>query len=175
MEAGQVDLVLGYVGKPPAGFSYAPLMEDGICALVHEDHPLVDQEIAVEDLEQYSVIRHSSWMGSPHFIRDYLESLSANIRVVAKTPNLPIGLQLVKDTCHLLITMEKAARSNTYVQNMKMKTLPVKLPRVKYYAVWPEYWEHNRAHRWFREFIINRFRLKLKEIDRHNAVINDRT
>ncbi|WP_419534870.1 LysR family transcriptional regulator [Endozoicomonas sp.] len=173
LEAGQVDLVLGYVGKPPAGFSYVPLMEDSICALVHEDHPLVDQEITIEDLEHYSVIRHSSWMGSPHFIRDYLEGLSENIRVVAKTPNLPIGLQLVKDTSHILITMEKAARSNTYVQNMKMKTLPGKPPRVKYYVVWPEYWEHNRAHRWFREFIINRFRLKLKEMDRQNALIND--
>ena len=91
--------------------------------------------------------------------------------MVAKTPNLPIGLQLVKDTCHILITMERAARYNTYVQDMTMKTLPGK-PRVSYYVVWPEYWEHNRAHRWFREFIINRFRLKLKEMERQEAIIN---
>lgn len=173
LEAGQVDLVLGYVGKPPAGFSYAPLMEDTICALVNEAHPIGEDAISVEDLEHYSVIRHSSWMGSPHFIRDYLEGLSENIRVAAKTPNLPIGLQLVKDTNHILVTMEKAAQSNIYVQNMSMKALPGTPPKVKYYVVWPEYWEHNRAHRWFREFIINRFRLKLKEMDRQNALMND--
>lgn len=173
LEAGQVDLVLGYVGEPPVGFSYVPLMTDCICALVHEDHPLVDYDITIEDLENFSVIRHASWMGSPHFIRDYLEGLSQNIRVVAKTPNLPIGLQLVKDTQHILVTTEQAARSNTYVQNMQLKSLPGKLPDINYHVVWPEYWEHNRAHRWFREFIINRFRLKLKEMDRQDALSQD--
>ena len=173
LEAGQVDLVMAYVGKPPAGFSYVPLMEDTVCALVPENHPIGDEPITVEDLEKYAVFRHSSWLGSPHFLRDYLDGLSSKIRVAAKAPSLPIGLKLVEDTDHILITMEKVAQANNYVQNMRMKPLPGKLPKVKYYIVWPEYWEHNRAHRWFREFIINRFRQRLKENNRRNEILSE--
>ncbi len=170
LAAGQVDLVLGYVDKPPAGFSYEPLLDDAVCALVSEDHPLAESTITTADLEQYSVIRHSSWLGSPNFMRDYLQGLSENIRVVAKTPNLPIGLQLLKDTQHILISTENAAKANTYVQDMKVKALPGNPPTMEYYVVWPEYWEHNRAHRWFREFIINRLRLRLKELEREYII-----
>lgn len=173
LEAGEVDLVLGSVGTPPVGFSYEPLMEDRICALVPVDHPLADDgdsALTVADLERYSVIRHSSWMGSPHFIRDYLEGLSEHIRMVARAPNLPIALQLLKDTQHILITTEQAAKANIYVDNMQIKALPDSPPSVTYYALWPEYWEYNRAHRWFREFIINRLRQHLKEMARQQAI-----
>ncbi|WP_299731424.1 LysR family transcriptional regulator [uncultured Endozoicomonas sp.] len=173
LEAGQVDLVMAYVGKPPAGFSYVPLMEDTLCALISEDHPIGDNNITVEDLEKYAVVRHSSWLGSPHFMRDYLDGLSRNIRVAAKAPSFPVALQLVNDSNRILLTMEKVAEANTYVKNMRMKPLPGKLPKVQYYIVWPEYWEHNRAHRWFREFIINRFRQQLKENDRRNEVLSE--
>ena len=175
LEAGEVDLVLGSVGAPAVGFSYVSMMEDRLCALISADHPLAapDNEgnaITVADLEYYSVIRHSSWMGSPHFIRDYLEGLSDHIRVVARAPNLPIGLQLLRDTQHILITTEQAAKANIYVENMLVKALPDDPPTVTYHAVWPEYWEHNRAHRWFREFIINRLHQHLKEVARQEAV-----
>ncbi|WP_067515088.1 LysR family transcriptional regulator [Endozoicomonas ascidiicola] len=173
LEAGQVDLVMAYVGKPPAGFSYVPLMEDTLCALISEDHPISDNDITVEDLEKYAVVRHSSWLGSPHFMRDYLDGLSRNIRVAAKAPSFPVALQLVNDSNRILLTMEKVAEANTYVKNMRMKPLPGKLPKVQYYIVWPEYWEHNRAHRWFREFIINRFRQQLKEAERRSQILTE--
>ena len=53
LETGQVDLVLGYVNKPPAGFHYEPLLNDSVCALISEDHPLAQSNITVADLEQY--------------------------------------------------------------------------------------------------------------------------
>ena len=140
LEAGKVDLVMAYVGKPPAGFSYEPLMTDTVCALLPEDHPIGDRKITIADLERYPLIRHASWLGSQSFLRNYLVGLSENIRVAAKAPSLPIALNLVQDTHHILITMEKVARSNTYVKNMTMKALPGDLPQVDYYIVWPEYW-----------------------------------
>ena len=162
LEAGEVDLVLGYVGTPPAGFSSEVLTTDSICALVHEDHPCADRELTMEDLEKYPVVRHSAWLGSPHFIRDHLDSLSDDIRIAAKTPNLPISLQMVKGTENILVTMKRSAEFNIYDRSMKIKELPGNpSPEVQYNIVWPEYWEHNRAHRWFREFIISRLRIKL--------------
>ena len=178
LEAGEIDLVLGGVGIPPAGFSYQPLMDDRICALVSADHPLVDDDdsaITVADLERYPVIRHSSCIGSPHFIRDYLAGLSEHIRVVARAPNLPIALQLLKDTQYILITTEQAAKANIYVDNMQIKALPDSPPAVTYHAVWPEYREYNRAHRWFREFIINRLHQHLKEMARQQAIGEERS
>ena len=148
-------------------------MDDRICALVSADHPLVDDDdsaITVADLERYPVIRHSSCIGSPHFIRDYLAGLSEHIRVVARAPNLPIALQLLKDTQYILITTEQAAKANIYVDNMRIKALPDSPPAVTYHAVWPEYREYNRAHRWFREFIINRLHQHLKEMARQQAI-----
>ena len=165
LEAGEVDLVLGYVGKPPAGFSSEVLTTDSICALVHEDHPCAHRELTIEDLEKYPVVRHSAWLGSPHFIRDHLDDLSDDIRIAAKTPNLPISLQMVKGTENILVTMKRAAQFNIYDKSMKIKELPgTPAEEVLYNIVWPEYWEHNRAHRWFREFIISRMRIKLEHL-----------
>ena len=165
LEAGEVDLVLGYVSKPPAGFSSEILTTDSICALVHEDHPCAGRDLTMADLEKYPVVRHAAWLGSCHFIRDHLDNLSDKIRVAAKTPNLPISLQMVKGTDSILVTMKRAAQFNIYDSSMKVKALPgTPAPEVQYNIVWPEYWEHNRAHRWFREFIINRMRIKMDHI-----------
>ncbi|OED50467.1 hypothetical protein ACH42_01150 [Endozoicomonas sp. (ex Bugula neritina AB1)] len=172
LEAGEVDLVLGYVGKPPASFSSELLTTDTICALVHEDHPCAGRDLTVEDLETYPVVRHSAWLGSPHFIRDHLDSLSDNIRIAAKTPSLPISLQMVKNTDKILITMKRAAQFNIYDDSMKIKELPgTSTPEFQYNIVWPEYWEHNRAHRWFREFIISRIRIKLDDFQPEMALV----
>ena len=165
MEAGEIDLVLGYVGQPEAGFCSEMLASDSICALVDENHPCAGRPLTLEDLETYPVVRHSAWLGTPHYIRDYLNSLSPNIRVAAKTPSLPISLQIVKGTDKILVAMKRVARLNTYDQSMILKTLPgTPASEVQYNAVWPEYLEHNRAHRWFREFIINRMRIKIEAI-----------
>lgn len=162
LEAGEVDLVIGYVGEPPSGFSCESLTDDSVCALVHKNHPCARKALRVADLEKCPIVRHSAWTGSLHLIRDYLEHLSDNIRVAAKTPNLPISLRIISDSEHILITTRRAATSNIYQQDMVLKELPGDAPNLKYNAVWPEYWEHNRAHRWFREFIIYRIRLQME-------------
>ena len=165
LEAGEVDLVLGYVGQPPSGFSSEILTTDNICALMHEDHPCAERELTINDLEKYPLIRHSAWLGSPYFIRDHLNDLSDNIRVAAKTPNLPISLQMIKGTENILVTMKCAAEFNVYDRSIKIKELPGKpSPEIQYNTVWPDYWEHNRAHRWFREFIISRMRIRLETL-----------
>lgn len=164
LEAGEVDLVIGYVGKPPAGFSSEPLIDDSICALVHKDHPCADPPLNVSDLEKYPIIRHSAWTGSLHSIHSHLCSLSDNIRIAAKTPNLPIGLRMLRNSEHILVTTRRAAQSNIYEKNMILKELPGDTPALEYHVVWPEYWAHNRAHRWFREFIVDRIRLQMEEV-----------
>ena len=156
LEAGEVDLVVGYVGEAPAGFSFTPLLDDGLCALVHQSHPCADRTIQISDLEKYPVIRHSAWTGSLHLISGYLDDLSDNIRIAAKTPNFPVSLRMIKNTDHILITSRQAAQSNIYEQGMVLKELPGKAPDLGYKVIWPEYWEHNRAHRWLREFISER-------------------
>ena len=164
LEAGEVDLVIGYVGEPPTGFSSEPLIDDRICALVHKDHPCANKPLKVSDLEKYPIIRHSAWTGSLHLIRTHLDSLSDNIRIAAKTPNLPVSLRMLRNSEHILVTTRRAAQSNIYEQDMVLKELPGDTPTLEYRVVWPEYWEHNRAHRWFREFIIDRTRLQMEEV-----------
>ena len=164
LEAGEVDLVIGYVGEPPAGFSSEPLIDDEICALVHKDHPCANKPLRVADLEKYPIIRHSAWTGSLHLIRTHLDSLSDNIRIAAKTPNLPISLRMLGNAEHILVTTRRAAQSNIYEKDLILRDLPGEAPTVQYHVVWPEYWEHNRAHRWFREFIVDRIRLQMEEV-----------
>ena len=164
LETGDVDLVIGYVGEPPAGFSSVPLIDDDICALVHKDHPCANKALKVSDLEKHPVIRHSAWTGSLHLIRTHLDSLSDNIRIAAKTPNLPISLRMLRHAEHILVTTRRATQSNIYENDLVMKELPGETPSLQYYVVWPEYWEHNRAHRWFREFIVDRIRQQMEEV-----------
>lgn len=163
LEAGEVDLVIGYVGEPPAGFSSKPLLDDSICALVHKDHPCANRSLRISDLEKYPVVRHSAWSGSLHFISTHLESLTPNIRIAAKAPNLPISLKMITDSKHILVTTRRAAaQADIYQQDMILKDIPGESPTLSYYVVWPEYWEHNRAHRWLREFIIDRIHQQIE-------------
>ena len=164
LEAGEVDLVIGYVGQPPTGFTSEPLVDDDICFLVHKDHPCANKTLSVADLERYPVIRHSAWTGSLHLIRSHLDSLGDNIRIAAKTPNLPISLRMLRNAEHILVTTRRAAQSNIYENDLVLKELPGESPVVHYHVVWPEYWEHNRAHRWFREFIIHRIRNQMDDV-----------
>lgn len=164
LEAGEVDLVIGYVGDPPSGFSSEPLIDDDICALIHKDHPCANKTLQVADLEKYPVIRHSSWTGSLHLIRSYIDNLSDNIRIAAKTPNLPISLRMLRSAEHVLVTTRRAAQSNIYESDMVLKEVPGEVPNLQYHVVWPEYWEHNRAHRWFREFIADRIRQQMEGV-----------
>ncbi len=161
--SGEVDLVVGYIGKPASGLNHEYLVKDKLCAVIDRDHPCANKELTSSVLGEYPLIRDSSWLGNPYLVRDYLETLGVDIRVGVKTPNVPIAMSVLKDTQNILVSSSSAQLLEVESKGMIFKELPGQVPEIEYYMAWPEYWEHNRAHRWFREFVSKRVQKVLDE------------
>ncbi|WP_263080484.1 LysR family transcriptional regulator [Endozoicomonas sp. Mp262] len=161
--SGEVDLVVGYIGQPMSGLNYEYLVKDRLCAVVDRDHPCARRPLTPLVLGEYSLIRDGSWLGCPHLVGDYLDSLGVDIRIGVKTPNMPIALSMLRATKNILVCSSSAQILEAESKGMLFKELPGNVPEIEYYMAWPEYWEHNRAHRWFREFVAKRVHKILEE------------
>lgn len=166
LEQGAVDLVLGYPNKPPSGFRYEPLGQDRLCAVVYRNHPLAQTDslqLTAVDLESYPVVHHASFTGETGSIPQYIKSVSRDVRVIARVPSFTSAERLINKAQHILITTEKALQMSQNMDELVVKRLPDPCPEIKYYMVWPEYWEHNRAHRWLREFVLKHLQSMIQE------------
>lgn len=161
IDSGEVDLVLGYTGAAPNGFGVDNITCNRACAVLPLDHPLAQQVLTVEHLEAHGVITHAPWMGASNLIDDYLTGVDQPVKIAARVPNLPLALQLLKGTEHILLTTQSCVSGLCLSSETVVKPLPNNPQEVESYAIWPEYWQHNRAHRWFREFIVNRVKARL--------------
>ena len=154
LEAGTIDVaVVANAGNLP-GIMRRPLFTDRFVCVVRADHPRVTSEL---DLDTYLALDHILFSpdGTPRGIIDGILARTEQSRHVAvSVPHMLVALHMVARSD--LILTSPAALLSGLTEMLGLRTLqpPLDLSDWTFKLVWHERYQHDPAHRWLREAII---------------------
>jgi DNA-binding transcriptional LysR family regulator len=151
---GEVDLVIGNWGAPPAELHLGRLVSDEIVCLVAADHPAA-RSPRHWSAERYLAAEHIAptplQASGRGVVDDQLAALGLQRRIVVRTPHFGLAPAMVARS-HLVLTTGRQF-CQRYVGTLPVRIVrcPVELPALTYYQLWHDLTHASAAVRWLRE------------------------
>lgn len=153
LEAGEVDLALGFMPQLDAGFYQQALFRQHYVCLASAEHPRVQGSLSLAqfEAEEHAVVTTS---GTGHlFVDRELARQNITRKVALRVPNF-LGVAFVVERTDLLVTiptrlgemLEGRGRFRAYA-------VPFPLPDYAVKQHWHERYHHDPANRWLRGLI----------------------
>lgn len=153
LEAGEVDLALGFMPQLDAGFYQQVLFAQHYVCLASVDHPRIRDGLS---LAQFEAAEHAV-VTSPGTGHGYLdrELVRQNItrRVVLQVPNF-LGVAFVAEHTDLVVTIP--ARLGEVLREhgrFRIHPLPFPIPGYLIKQFWHERFHHDPGNRWLRSVV----------------------
>lgn len=148
-----LDLVSTIVDQVPENLYGKYMGEDELVIMMHESHPLANQDIT---LEQYLECEHIQITGggdkdSP--VDSVLYKMDAQRRFFASVPFFQSGIEILSRTQCLLTTPLHIAYRFTLEKPFVLKPLPIQTKAHNYYLLWHARHHKDPEHKWFRELV----------------------
>ncbi|UUX95479.1 LysR family transcriptional regulator [Aquabacterium sp. J223] len=153
LEAGEVDLAIGFLPELPAGFFQQALFDERFACLVRTGHPRVR---GAPTLDQLRAEAHVAVVtaGSAHTSMDRaLDSLGVERRVAVRIPNF-LGLPtVIGGSDHVCLLPGRAAAIMAEQPAVTAWPLPFELPGYVVKQHWHRRQMADPAHRWLRQLV----------------------
>ena len=155
MKDGQVDLALDYFMQHEPGFHSECVLTDGLLTLSRPGHPLLGDQLS---LEQYLTVRHIALVprsGSMPMIDLALAKRGLRRQVAVQLPHFQSMPLLVKNT-QLICTLPRRM-AHLYAQTFELQThdVPLRVPNFPIYLIWHASADADPAHAWLRRNLID--------------------
>lgn len=150
---GEIDFRIGWVRRPPSELRFRKLYTDRFVCLVRAGHPVVKQELSVDD---YCNLRHVRTM--VHNLPETGPVIDGAVAAIGRSLNLSVishdhlSLPFVVAKSDLIATLpERLAQPFVKTLGLKILPPPVKLPELAITLFWHDRSQHSPLHRWFRQ------------------------
>ena len=153
LEAGDVDLALGFMPQLEAGFYQQALFRQHWVCIAGIDHPRVrdNLNLAQYEAEEHAVVT-TSGTGHHYFERE-LARHDIKRRVVLRVPNF-LGVAFVVEHTDVLVTIPaRLAQMLSEHGRFRIHPLPFEVPGYTVKQYWHERFHHDPANRWLRRVI----------------------
>lgn len=157
LEAGELDLAVGFVPELPAGFYQQALFNERFACLTRSDHPRIRDAPTLDQFEAEShVIVVTS--GTGHLIVDRrMEALNIRRRVAVRIPNF-LGLATVIGATDYICTLpRRAALIMARNSDVRAWDVPFDLPDYVVRQHWHERQLRDPGNRWLRDLMSKLF------------------
>ena len=150
MKRGAIDMAMEYYRPRDDEFRAQPLMEDTLVSMVRQGHPLVGDNLS---LEQYVTLAHvvidSRSPRGPVVDRE-LKKLGLSREIALQVPHflsMPLIVRTTDFVCTLPLRMARV-----YAEHFRLKVLkpPIDFPAIPVYLVWSKAMDADPGHQWFR-------------------------
>lgn len=153
LEAGEVDLALGFMPQLEAGFYQQSLFRQHYVCMASAGHPRVQGGLTLEQFEseEHAVVSTS---GTGHLIIDR-EIARQNIRrrVVLRVPSF-VGIAYVVERTNLLVTIpQRLGELLADREGLAVFQVPFELPEYAVKQHWHERYNNDPGNRWLRGLI----------------------
>jgi len=159
LEAGTTDLAIYVAGKPTNVLLTRPLFSDGFVCMVRRGHPLARSRepltLAKYLAQQHVVVAPSGSPGS--VVDDELARRGKSRRVALRVPNFLVAPAVVAESDFMSTLPERLARQLAKSYPVRLLAAPVPLPRFTNSLAWHARLDHDPAHRWLRDTVIELF------------------
>lgn len=159
LEDGATDLVVSFLRAAPDGLRSTPLLRQKLWVIAAADHPDIRGGIS---LEQYLAWPHARYIlthtGSSTIENEIDAALAARGLRREMGVQLPSALSsppVVAGTDLIATVPERVARH--FAPSLRLQVLepPLPMPDVEISMYWHERMQHNQAHRWLRQVLLD--------------------
>ncbi|WP_281645750.1 LysR family transcriptional regulator [Parendozoicomonas sp. Alg238-R29] len=130
---------------------FAPASE--LSLIMDKDHPLAKKHvISKSDMLSYSYVQVRSGFNNRKGIIDYFQKLGLDSEAHYSFPSIKAMLLALENT-ELLAFFPNNLQLDVTSNNLVMRPIQEPSPNLNFRMAWPEHWQYNRLHRWFRELV----------------------
>jgi len=151
LEAGEIDIVVGFLPGLATGVLRQPLFREHYVCMMRADHPLIGAKISAKQFREAAHVL-VSYAGTGHqvieetFIREGLSE-----RIAARVPEFLV-VPMILDRTDLIVTVpSRVAAVFARLGNFKVLPLPLRIPTFEVRLHWHQRFHQDPANRWLRE------------------------
>ena len=155
LEAGELDLAIGFLPGLVAGMRQQALFREHYACMLRADHPLIGSKISAKQFRAASHVL-VSYAGTGHqvieetFVR---EGLSA--RIAARVPHFLVVPMILARTELIVTVPSRVAAIFAQTGNFKVLPLPLAMPSFEVQLHWHQRFHQDPANRWLRGVMVD--------------------
>lgn len=151
LEAGELDLAVGFLPGLTTGMRQQPLFREHYVCMLRADHPVIGAKISAKQFRDASHVL-VSYVGTGHQVIEETfieEGLSAHIAV--RVPHFLVVPMILARTDLIVTVPSRVAAVFAQLGNFKVLKLPVTMPSFEVRLHWHERFHQDPANRWLRQ------------------------
>lgn len=151
LEAGELDLAVGFLPGLTTGTRQQPLFRENYVCMLRADHPVIGAKISAKQFREASHVL-VSYVGTGHQVIEKTfaaEGLSA--RIAVRVPHFLVVPMILARTDFIVIVPSRVAAVFARLGNFKVLKLPVYMPSFEVRLHWHQRFDQVPANRWLRE------------------------
>ncbi|MFH1043704.1 MAG: LysR family transcriptional regulator [Pseudomonadota bacterium] len=151
LEAGEIDLAVGFLPGLTTGTRQQPLFREHYVCMLRADHPVIGQRISAKQFREAAHVL-VSYVGSGHqVIEDTFVAEGLSPRIVARVPHFLVVPMILARTDLIVTVPSRVAAAFARLGNFKVLKLPLAMPGFEVRLHWHQRFDQDPANRWLRE------------------------
>lgn len=151
LEAGEIDLAVGFLPGLTTGVQRQPLFREHYVCMMRADHPLAGAKVSAKQFRQAAHLL-VSYVGTGHqVIEETFVKQGLSERIAARVPDFLV-VPMILDRTDLIVTVpSRVAAVFARLGRVKVLEVPLDMPSFEVRLHWHQRFQQDPANRWLRE------------------------
>jgi DNA-binding transcriptional LysR family regulator len=151
LEAGELDLAIGFLPGLTTGMRQQSLFRDHYVCMLRADHPVVGARISAKQFREAAHVL-VSYAGTGHqVIEETFVAQGLGARIAARVPHFLVVPMILARTDLIVTVPSRVAAIFAQTGNFKILPLPLSMPSFEVRLHWHQRFHQDPANRWLRE------------------------
>jgi len=153
LEAGELDLAVGFLPGLTTGMRQQPLFREHYVCMLRADHPVIGAEISAKQFREAAHVL-VSYVGTGHqVIEETFIAEGLNERIAVRVPHFLVVPMILARTDLIVAVPSRVAAVFAQLGNFKVLKLPLRMPSFEVRLHWHERFHQDPANRWLRQLM----------------------
>ena len=153
LEAGELDLAVGFLPGLTTGMRQQPLFREHYVCMLRADHPVIGAKISAKQFREAAHVL-VSYAGTGHqMIEETFVAQGLGERIAVRVPHFLVVPMILARTDLLVTVPSRVAAVFAQLGNFKVLKLPIAMPSFEVRLHWHQRYHQDRANRWLRQMM----------------------
>ncbi len=154
LEAGELDLAIGFLPGLTSGMHAQSLFREHYVCMMRADHPRIGAKISAKQFRKSAHVL-VSYVGTGHqVIEETFLAEGLNARIAARVPHFLVVPMILARTDLIVTVPSRVAAVFAQGGNFKVLPLPLRMPSFEVRLHWHRRFHQDPANRWLREVMV---------------------
>jgi DNA-binding transcriptional LysR family regulator len=151
LEAGELDLAVGFLPGLTTGMRQQPLFREHYVCMLRADHPVIGAKVSVKQFREAAHVL-VSYTGTGHqVIEETIVAQGLSERIAVRVPHFLVVPMILARTDLVVIVPSRVAAVFSGLGNFKVLKLPLHMPSFEVRLHWHQRFHQDPANRWLRQ------------------------